>query len=611
MAIGSVQNPTPVFSAQGVHEVLIGPSSGSNASPTFRLLLLEDLPDLSSTYITTVGGGGSVFYSNQAPYAFNFNGVGIAVGPSSGPVLSNFSAKFGVTSGDGSFFADNRQILSDGSGNITAASFIGPLAGNATTASTAGTISGTISEAQVVSLTTDLAAKAPLASPSLIGVPLAPTAAANTNTTQLASCAFVMSAIATAVTGLLHLKGSTDCSANPNYPAAVKGDTYIVTVAGKIGGAGGMAVDVGDSYIASADNAGGTQASVGTSWFSLEHNLAGALVSANNLSDLANVATARTNLGLGSAATTSTAAYDVAGAAATVNTALGNHAALTATHGTIGSILGTTDTQTVTNKTIISTTNSISATCLSSGTVPQARIKTALFNNAGLSVADQGTNNLTISPAESLSAARILNLITNDANRTLTFTNDASIGGTNTGDQTTISGNAGTATKLATARNINGTAFDGSASITVSAAAGTLTGSTLASGVTASSLTSLGTLSSQVNLAANIGIAGTNGSGTTGRISFVSTGGSGILYGDMDSVFTGYAVKFFVPSGGLLFYTSTGVIGLNVNNAGVLFPVQATTVAAPSYVKGGIYFDTTLNKLRIGGASGWETVTSA
>lgn len=37
---------------------------------------------------------------------------------------------------------------------------------------------------------------------------------------------------------------------------------------------------------------------------------------------------------------------------------------------------------------------------------------------------------------------------------------------------------------------------------------------------------------------------------------------------------------------------------------------QAATVSAPPHVVGGIYFDTTLNKLRVGGASGWETVTS-
>lgn len=64
--------------------------------------------------------------------------------------------------------------------------------------------------------------------------------------------------------------------------------------------------------------------------------------------------------------------------------------------------------------------------------------------------------------------------------------------GTNTGDQTTISGNAGSATVLQTARNINGVSFNGSADITVPAAAGTLTGSVLAAGVTSSSLSVLG-----------------------------------------------------------------------------------------------------------------------
>jgi len=62
-----------------------------------------------------------------------------------------------------------------------------------------------------------------------------------------------------------------------------------------------------------------------------------------------------------------------------------------------------------------------------------------------------------------------------------------------TGD---VTGNADTATELATARAINGVDFDGSGAITVTAAAGTLTGSTLNSGVTASSLTSVGTLTS-------------------------------------------------------------------------------------------------------------------
>ena len=64
------------------------------------------------------------------------------------------------------------------------------------------------------------------------------------------------------------------------------------------------------------------------------------------------------------------------------------------------------------------------------------------------------------------------------------------------GTSGSTTGNAATATKLATARAINGTNFDGTAAITVTAAADTLTENTLASGVVSSSLTSVGTLSS-------------------------------------------------------------------------------------------------------------------
>ena len=63
-----------------------------------------------------------------------------------------------------------------------------------------------------------------------------------------------------------------------------------------------------------------------------------------------------------------------------------------------------------------------------------------------------------------------------------------------TGFTGSLTGNASTATALQTARTINGTSFDGTAGITVTAAAGTLTGATLASNVTGSSLTSVGTL---------------------------------------------------------------------------------------------------------------------
>lgn len=54
-----------------------------------------------------------------------------------------------------------------------------------------------------------------------------------------------------------------------------------------------------------------------------------------------------------------------------------------------------------------------------------------------------------------------------------------------------------------------------------------------------------------------------------------------------------------------------GASKVSVRNDGVLMPVQAPTASAPTYVQGGMYFDTTLNKLRVGGTSGWETVASS
>lgn len=67
-------------------------------------------------------------------------------------------------------------------------------------------------------------------------------------------------------------KGVLDCSTSPNYPAAMTGDMYIVSVAGKIGGASGLVVVAGDMMICKATAAAGNQATVGSSWDVIETN---------------------------------------------------------------------------------------------------------------------------------------------------------------------------------------------------------------------------------------------------------------------------------------------------------------------------------------------------
>jgi hypothetical protein len=73
-------------------------------------------------------------------------------------------------------------------------------------------------------------------------------------------------------------KGTIDCSTNPDYPAASAGELYIASSAGKIGGASGVDVEVGDMIICNTDNtAAGNQAAVGTKWNIIEKNIAGAV----------------------------------------------------------------------------------------------------------------------------------------------------------------------------------------------------------------------------------------------------------------------------------------------------------------------------------------------
>jgi hypothetical protein len=156
------------------------------------------------------------------------------------------------------------------------------------------------------------------------------------------------------------------------------------------------------------------------------------------------------------------------------------------------------------------------------GTPSSANLAAAVTDETGSGALVFASSPTLVTPTLGAATATSLNGVTLTGTSTpaLSVTGTASVSGTNTGDQTTITGNAGSATILQTARNINGVSFNGSADITVTAAAGTLTGATLASGVTASSLTSLGTITSLTATALTVNDNTTLGSSNTDTVVF-------------------------------------------------------------------------------------------
>lgn len=113
------------------------------------------------------------------------------------------------------------------------------------------------------------------------------TLAANSDTkvaTQKAVKTYADSLIA--ANDAMVFKGAQDCSSNPNYPAANRGDTYRVSVAGKIGGGSGPDVEAGDLLICNTDSSSsGNHASVGANWNIIQVNIDGAVVGPASVTD--------------------------------------------------------------------------------------------------------------------------------------------------------------------------------------------------------------------------------------------------------------------------------------------------------------------------------------
>ena len=166
-----------------------------------------------------------------------------------------------------------------------------------------------------------------------------------------------------------------------------------------------------------------------------------------------------------------------------------------------GLVSNATHTGDVSGSTILSITASSNSTITSLPNLATVgTITSGIWSGTAVAVAKGGTG---VSSLSDLKSTMQLNNVNNtsDLSKPISTATQAALsnklditGNAATATSATTAGTASSATKLTTARNINGVAFDGSGDITVTADAGTLTGTSIKSTVTGSSLTSVGTL---------------------------------------------------------------------------------------------------------------------
>ena len=247
--------------------------------------------------------------------------------------------------------------------------------------------------------------------------------------------------------------------------------------------------------------------------------------------------------------------------------ALGTPTALIGTNIT-GTAAGLTAGNVTTNANLTGDVTSVgNATSIAAGVIVDADINAsaAIVDTklATISTAGKVSNSATTATSANTASA----IVARDASGNFTAgTITANLTGNVSGSSGSTTGNAATATALQTARAINGVNFDGTAAITVAAAAGTLTGATLASNVTASSLTSVGTLGSLT---------------VTNPITGSVTGSSGSTTGNAATA-TALATGRTIAITGDIAYTSPSFDGTgNVTAAGTL-----ATVATPGSTGG-------------------------
>ena len=312
--------------------------------------------------------------------------------------------------------------------------------------------------------------KAPLASPSLSGVPTAPTANAGTNTTQLATTAFVQ----TAVSGLVDTAPETLDTLNELAAALGDDPNFATTVSSQIGAKLDSSAYTASDVLTKIKTVDGAASGLDADLLDGQHANAFAAASHSHaISDVTGLQTALdgkvdkiTGKGLSTEDYTTAEKSKLAGIESGAQVNVATNLSL----GTRTTTAVPVNSSTGTNVSLPAATTSLAGVMTSADKTKLDGIAAGAQVNVGTNLGSSGTG-----------GTRTITSSTG-TNTSITYT-AADIGApstTGTGASGTwgisVTGNAGTATKLATARTISlagdvtgSTSFDGSGNVSITA----------------------------------------------------------------------------------------------------------------------------------------------